>query len=102
MRLAKPGDIAIVVQDEWAEGRNLGKQCAVIQQCSCWETKWLCEALEPQYEANVFGSIMPVDCGHSICYGKTHLIVKEDPDEQGEKQVDDKVVSEPRSTAGIR
>lgn len=101
MRLAKPGDIAIVIQDDHAKGRNIGKQCAVIQQCSCFETKWLCEALEPQLEVGMFGQLMYVDCGDSICHGKTHLIVKEDPDE-GKTETDDEVLSESRDTAGVR
>lgn len=80
MRHPKIGEIGIVIIDDEGEGANIGKQCVPVQQCSCHDTRWECEALEPHVMATMFGTVR-CDPGDKVCYGKTHLIVKEDPDE---------------------
>jgi hypothetical protein len=86
MRYAKPGDIGIIVRDDFADGQNVGKQVDVKCQCHCESDQWECVALEViRGAAGLLVSVLSGDpdirCGGKVCCKKTSVIVKEDPDE---------------------
>ena len=92
-RPAIPGDNAIVIADEFAGGRNVGKTCHVDCQCACDETYWEVTTLEPFVAVVNFFDIEKIsfrtDSGCKFCFRKTALIAKDDPDEKSETPLEE-------------
>lgn len=87
MRDAQPGDVGVLVKDDFVGGANVGKLVLVKDQCRCEPDQWLCVS-EQVIRGGVIG-IFDAPPGCDICPKKSSVKVLEDPDADSDVATDE-------------